>query len=668
MEFRKLFEPIIINGLEISNRTVMPAMGLAFTDRYEFNERYRAFYRERAGGGVGLMIIGPVAIDRVGSAPLMPGLFDDSFIPGFKKFNDELRRSTGVKTGTQLFQMGRNALSILTGMQPIAPSPVLGAMSPDMPREMNRDDIEEVKAAFAAGARRAREAGFDYVEIIACTGYLISQFLSPLTNRRTDEYGGGLGNRMRFGLEVIREVRSAVGSDFTVGIRVAGHDYMEGGHTNRESAAFCAAAEAAGIDSINVTGGWHETNIPQLTTDVPAGAYVYLARGIKEKVSVPVFASNRLGDPAVAEKALRSGSCDMVCWGRPLIADPELPSKVRSGRVNEIIPCIACNQGCFDSIFSGTPVCCVLNPRAGREHELAVKKTRRGKKIIVAGAGPAGMEFALTAASRGHHVTLYEKEPDAGGQINLAKKPPRKRDLQKIIESMQNRMKISGVTVRLGKALTPGIVKRSRPDILVVASGAEPVRLRVPGIDKAHVVSAWDILSEKVCGIGKNVAVIGGSATGCETAHFIASLGAPDAETLAFLMYHHAEEPGCINGLMHSSARKITVIEMAARIAGNVGRSARWSLIKSLRLHGVEFRPETTLIEITNDSVIVQGSRGRESIPADTVVLAVGARPQRSLAENISLNGTKIILIGDAKSPRKISDAVREGFEEALKV
>ncbi len=668
MDFTRLFEPITINGVHIQNRIVMPAMGMSFTDRYEFNDRYRAFYRERAHGGVGLMIIGPVAIDRVGSAPFMPGLFLDEHIAPFRKFTDELHRDTGVKLGTQLFQMGRNAFSIFTGLQPIAPSAVKSIISNEMPREMTLDDIEEVKQSFAKGAVRAGEAGFDYIEILGCTGYLISQFLSPLTNHRTDEYGGSLENRMRFGLEVIARVREAVGRNVFVGIRVAGNDFIEGGHTNMESALFCAEAEKAGVDAINVTGGWHETNIPQLTTDVPPGAYVYLAHGIKEKVHIPVFASNRLGDPCVAERALRSGSCDLVCWGRPLIADPELPRKAKEGRLDEATLCIACNQGCFDSIFMGTSVYCVLNPRAGREAETRLEKAKTQKKIAVAGGGPAGMEFALTAAQRGHRVTLYEKEEFLGGQVNLAMAPPRKAELGKITSSLKSRMEKAGVEVKLGIPLNAEEAKKTKPDLIAVATGALPIEITVPGADRPHVVSAWDVLMGKVPHIGTDVVIIGGNATGCETAHYIASLGAPDPDTLAFLMYHRAENTDTTMKLFHSSGRNITVIDMAEKIAGNVGKTSRWTLMKSLRLMGVIMSPKTRLIEITEHEVIVETTRGRKSIPASTVVMAVGSRSEDSLVKDLNGSGISVVIVGDAKTPRKITDAVREGFDEALKV
>ncbi|MCP4665641.1 MAG: FAD-dependent oxidoreductase, partial [Deltaproteobacteria bacterium] len=495
MELKKLFEPITIHHLDIKNRIVMPSMGLSYSNDYSFNDRYRAFYRERARGGVGLMTIGPLAIDRVGSAPFMPGLFEDSQVEPIKSFVDELHRETDVKVATQFLQMGRYTFSFLSGMTPIAPSAIRSKLTGETPREMTKEDIEEVKASYARAAVRAKEVGFDLIEILACTGYLISQFLSPVTNKRIDEYGGPIENRMRFGLEVIRTVREAVGDGMALAIRIAGNDFIKGGHTNTESSLFAAEAEKAGVHAVNVTGGWHETDVPQLTTNVPPGGFVYLARGVKDKVNVPVFASNRLGDPYVAEKALRSGACDMVCWGRPLIADPELPNKAKEGRFDEIIPCIACNQGCFDAIFSGTSVGCILNPRAGREEEFKVEKVKPGKRVLVAGGGPAGMEFALTAAQRGHEVTLYEKESQLGGQVNLAKAPPGKKEFQRLIDSMENRMALWGVDVNLGAELTRDMVKELEPDVLAVASGAKPMEIQVPGMDKSHVVSAWDVLT-----------------------------------------------------------------------------------------------------------------------------------------------------------------------------
>ena len=668
MEFKKLFEPIRINNLDIKNRIVMPSMGLAYSTDFTFNERLRAFFMERARGGVGLMTIGPFSIDRVGSVPIMVGLHEDKFIDPLKDFIDKAHRETDVKVTFQLLHMGRYAFSFLSGMTPMAPSPIPSKLTKETPREMTPEDMETVREAYVQAAIRAAATGVDFLEILTCTGYLMSQFLSPVTNKRTDQYGGTLENRMRFPLEVIGSVRKAIGKEMALGIRVAGNEFMKGGNTNRESALFSRAAEEAGVDAINVTGGWHETTVPQLTGNVPAGGFLYLARGIKEAVNIPVFASNRLGDPQVAERALRSGSCDMICWGGPLIADPDLPRKVQEGRLKEIVPCVACNQGCFDTIFSGNPVTCILNPLAGFEAYYKVERAETPKKIMIAGGGPAGMQFAITAAQRGHRVTLFEKEARLGGQVNLAGAPPGKAELLKLIKSMENRMDLLGVAVELNTLLTPDMVARKKPDLLVVATGAEPVSPDVPGAHLPHVVDAWDVLSEKIWDMGRDVVVVGGSATGCETAHFIAAMDVPDPETYTFLMLHQAEDGDYATSLLRLSGRRVTVIDMLPKLAGNVGKTARWSLMKSLKLLGVAQRPGTKLLEITKVAVVVETGDVQETIPADTVVMAAGVRSVNSLAEAIQDTGPELIEIGDAKKPGKITEAVRRGFLKALEV
>lgn len=667
MEFLKLFQPININGkLEVKNRIVLPALGLDYTRDYSFTEKFAAFYRARAHGGVGLMTVGPIAVDEVGGAPSMPQLFDDKNVEPLREFIDEMHSDTDVKVGTQLFHMGRYSYAFMWGKEPIAPSAIASKLTKHTPREMTYADIQETQQAFADAATRSAEAGFDYIEIIACTGYLLSEFLSPLTNHRTDEYGGSLENRMRFGVETIAKVRKAVGDSVAVGVRIAGNDFMDGGNTNTENAEFAAAAQKAGVDAINVTGGWHETTIPQLTTDVPPGVYTYLARGVKDRVDVPVFASNRLGNPYLAERTLRSGAADMICWARPIIADPELPNKVKEGRLDEIVTCIACNQGCFDAVFSQKPVHCVLNPMAGRENKYDVGKTAAAKKVMVAGGGPAGMEFAVTAAQRGHDVTLYEKDDRLGGQINLACTPPGKAEFHNLVESLENRMALSGVAVELGTCVTAETVASEKPDVLVVASGARELEIGVPGIDKPHVVSAWDLLAERVADIGENVVVVGGSATGCESAHFVAHMGTVDPETFTFLMYHAAEDTDFAKKLLHQSRRNITIIDMLPRLADNVGKTSRWSLMKGLRLSDVELRPNTKLLEITDDAVLVETEDGNESIPADTVIMAVGAVSVDELTREVGGNGVEVIAIGDAKEPRRIADAILEGFEGAV--
>jgi 2,4-dienoyl-CoA reductase (NADPH2) len=668
MKFIRLFEPITINQLIVKNRIVMPAMALFYTKDYTLTEKFRAFYRRRAAGGVGLMLVGPVAVGVAGSEPFMLGLFRDTQMESMKRFIDELHNDYDIKIGTQLMHKGYYAFSRMTGSIPIAASAVRCPLTGETPREMTIEDIEEVKRSFAQAAKRARDAGFDYLEIVMGGGYLISGFLSPLTNHRTDAYGGSIENRMRFGLEVIKVIRNTVGKDFPLGIRISPHDFMNGGNTNVEAAIFCSRAESVGIDAANLANGWHATQVPQITSDVPRAAFLYLARGIKEKVTIPVFVSGRLGDPVVAEKALRSGFTDMICWGRPLLADPELPNEVRDGKSREVTRCIACNEGCLDSLFSWSSVFCAVNPQTGHEDETKIKPAATKKKIFVVGGGPAGMEFALVARLRGHDVTLFEQSDGLGGQLCLASAVPGKREFFSAIESLTSRIEVAGVNVRLNTTVTSETVQEAQPDVLVVATGAKEQEVNVPGGNLRHVVRAQDILMENVPDVGKNVVIVGASGTGCEVAHFIAQMGLPEPDVVNFLIIHGAEEFEKIRSMILKPSRNITVIDMKERIASNVGLSARWPLLKKLRLMGVDIRSKTKLIAITEDSVVVQTDGGEETIPADTVIIAVGSRSVADLAREAEEKVTKVVVIGDAKEPRRISNAIQEGFYAALSI
>ena len=486
----------------------------------------------------------------------------------------------------------------------------------------------------------------DYVEIIAA--------------------GGCLSNRMRFGLEVIERVRHRVGNHTVLGIRLSGHDFMPRGNRAAESAEFGAAAEKAGADCISVTGAWHETYIPQITSDVPPGAFAHLARAVRERASVPVFASNRLGDPSVAEKVLHSGAADMFCWGRPLVADPDLSRKVATGRLKERISCVTCNQGCFDSIVAGAPACRPMNPRAGREAETEIRPAGRAKRIAVAGGGPAGMEYAITAARRGHEVVLYEKCKEAGGQLNLIAALPGKTEFNDVLKRFEGRMSAAAVRVRPDTALGPETVAETDPEV-VVATGARPMHLNVPGVDLPHVVDAWDLLAGSVASIGKQVVIVGGGSTGCEPALMVAKTGALGAQAFTFLAYHDADDLRKLRNLLYHTGRQITVVEAAERLADNAGPSTRWPPLKSLRRMGV--RLLTKVVEINRDGVTVETRGGRELIPADTVISAVGSRPVDDLSAFIEKNkGARVVVIGDAREPRKMLDAIREGFDAALNV
>ncbi len=396
-----LFTPITINGLEVKNRLFLPAMHLNMCRNYQVTDRLIAFYAERARGGAGMITVGYAAVDELSAHPLHIGAHRDEFLPGLARLAAAIREH-GARAAVQLNHAGRyNHSLLLGGRQPVAPSAVPSRLTGEAPRALEAGEIREIIDSFARAAQRVRQAGFDAVEILAGTGYLISEFLSPLTNRRTDEYGGSLENRMRFGLEVVRAVREKIGDDFPLVVRVNGNDFMPGGIGRRDLQAFAVRLVAAGADALCVNVGWHEAAVPQIVTKVPRGVFAYLARGIREAVTVPVIASHRINDPAVARQMLADGSCDAVAMGRALIADPFLPEKARSGREELIVHCVACGQGCFDNLFKMKAVECLCNPLAGREWETAVKRSPGRRKVLVAGGGPAGMSAAIAAAAAG---------------------------------------------------------------------------------------------------------------------------------------------------------------------------------------------------------------------------------------------------------------------------
>jgi len=587
---------------------------------------------------------------------------DDRFIPGLAALAQAVQ-TNGAKIAAQLYQAGRYAHSMLMGgKQSISSSPVRSKFTGETPRELTVPEIKQVQANFALAAGRLKRAGFDAVEVIASAGYLISQFLSPVVNRREDEYGGSFENRMRFGLEVAREVRRTVGPDFPVIFRVAGNEFMEGGLENKDAQVFCRELEKAGADLINVTGGWHETRVPQITMALPRGGYVYLARGIKQAVSIPVMACNRINDPVLADQILRDGLADLIGFARGLIADPELPNKALAGRFDEINRCIGCNQGCFDTLFTAQPVTCLVNARAGAEAKRSLSAAPRRKKVMVIGGGPAGMEAARVGALRGHNVVLYEKGKKLGGQLRLAAIPPGRGEFLTFGDYLEARLKTLNVAVHLGVEASSLQVEAEKPDALVLATGAVALIPPLKGIDGPNVRLAWDVLTGKA-DTGHEVVIIGGGAVGLETALFLAHKGALDAETLYFLMFKQAERFETLQSLLYQGVKKVTVVEMIKKLGQDIGTSTRWTILQDVSRMGIKTLTRTQAKEITREGVIAERDGKDLFLKGDTVVIAAGARPDNRLYEELKGRVAEVHLIGDAKSPRKVLEAVAEGFE-----
>jgi 2,4-dienoyl-CoA reductase (NADPH2) len=472
---------------------------------------------------------------------------------------------------------------------------------------------------------------------------------------------------MRFGVEVAEKIRRAVGTDYPVIMRLAGNDFMEGGNTNREAKIFAAALEKAGVDLFNVTGGWHETRIPQLTMSVPRQAYIYLAKGIKSSVSVPVLASNRINDPAVGEDILQRGDADLVTMARALIADPELPNKAHDGKGHQIYHCVACNQGCFDNIFKSVPATCLVNPRAGREGELPIVPATYSKHVLVIGGGPAGMKAACTAAERGHRVTLIEKQASLGGQLLLNRLIPGRDELVTAAADLANNLNALNVTVRLNTEADLSFVKELNPDAVVVATGAKPMVPDIPGVDKPNVIQAWDILAEKKTA-GKKVVIIGGNAVGLETALYLSSQGTLSAEVLHFLMINRAESFETLMRLLDSGDRNVTVVEMSNKVGQDIGASTRWSVLAEIGRLGVTVLKKATAMGIRDGGLEIEKQGKTDLLAADTIVLAVGSTPENTLADEAGSLVPEAYVVGDAEQPGHALDAIREGFLAGLKI
>ncbi len=665
-----IFEPIMINQLHVKNRIYMPAMHLGMAVDFEVSDPLVAFYTERARGGAGLICVGYATVDEFSGNTTNIGAHKDTFIPGLSRLAKAIKEN-GARSAVQLNHAGRYNFSFfLNGQQPVAPSAIASRMTKETPRALTIPEIRTVVERFAQAAGRVQAAGFDAVEILSGTGYLISEFLSPLTNQREDEYGGSLENRMRFGLEVMQAIRHTVGPHFPVIVRMNGNDFMKGGQDRRELQTYARALQETGrVDALSINVGWHEARVPQITTAVPRGAFAYLARAIKTRVTIPVIYGHRVNDPATARDLLLDDMCDMVAMGRSLIADPDLPEKARQNRETEIVHCVACAQGCFDNLFKLKSVECLCNPKAGHEAECReMAQAATPKVVAVVGGGAAGMRAALTAAERGHRVHLYEVSDQLGGQLHLAAAPPGRNEFAELARDLANQVAISPVKVHLNTTVDEKQFLKDRLDHVILATGGQPITPPIAGIDRDHVVQAWDILRHRVR-TGRRVVVIGGGAVGVETALFLAERGTLSGEALKFLMVNQAEPIEDLYELAVNGTKEVTLIEMIDRIGQGLGKTTRWTLLQDMQRTAVKVMPATKALEITPDGVMVETGNGRrQELPADTVVLGVGTQPFHPLAATLEKLQIPYTTVGDADQVATAFEAMHSGFRAGLAI
>jgi 2,4-dienoyl-CoA reductase (NADPH2) len=665
-----LFAPLPLGFLTLRNRIVMGSMHTGLEDRARDYPRLAAYFAERARGGVGLIVTGGVSPNRSGwIAPFAGKLSVDREVGRHRLVTDAVH-AEGAHVCMQILHAGRY------GYHPfiVAPSKIKAPINRFTPSELSPRAIEEQIADFARTATLARIAGYDGVEIMGSEGYLLNQFISPRTNHRTDEWGGSRANRCRFPLDVVRRVRAAVGADFIIVFRVSGLDLVAGGNTFDDSTWLLGELERAGVTLIDTGIGWHEARVPTIAGMVPRAAFSWVTARIKAATRLPVIATNRINDPAVAEQLLAEGVADLVSMARPLLADPELPNKAASGRDAEINTCIACNQACLDRIFEGKDATCLVNPRAARETELVLTRATKPVRVCVVGAGPAGLACAVAAAQCGHDVTLFEQESEIGGQFRFAREVPGKEEFHETLRYFRVQLAKLGVQVRLGTRVSAETLIAGGFDEIVVAAGVRPRMPAIPGIDHAKVISYPDLLSGRR-EAGQRVAIVGAGGVGFDVATFLTTHRAASGHEAT---RQYCEEWGIdmelqsAGGLLpapkkQSASRVVYLLQRkTARPGATLGKTTGWAHRVALQARGVDMRGGISYRSIDDQGLHITGPGGNETLDVDSVIICAGQESCIDVISGLPSN-QHVRVIGGARLAAELDAerAIREGTELA---
>ncbi|OJI93155.1 2,4-dienoyl-CoA reductase (NADPH2) [Planktotalea frisia] len=647
-----MLAPLDLGFTTLKNRVLMGSMHTGLEESKDWN-RVAEFYAERARGEAALIVTGGMSPSKEGGVfPGAAGLFSDEDIANHKIVTDRVHDADG-KIAMQILHAGRYAY----GPECVSASAVKSPISPFPPKELDEEGIEKQINDFVVAATRAQQAGYDGVEIMGSEGYFLNQFLVTHTNKRTDRWGGSYENRMRLPVEVVRRVREAVGTDFIIIYRLSMIDLVPNGSTFDEVITLAKAVEEAGATIINTGIGWHEARIPTIATSVPRAAFTWVTKKLMGEVSIPVITSNRINTPEVAEDVISSGAADMVSMARPFLADAEFVSKAMAGKADHIAPCIACNQACLDHTFGGKMTSCLVNPRACHETELTIEPALSVKKVAVVGAGPAGLSTAITAAERGHSVTLFDRADEVGGQLNMAKQVPGKEEFWGLVDWYRTMLETSGVEVRLNTEASADMLAEF--DEVIIATGVVPRDVGIPGQDMPNVLSYIDVLRGKA-EVGKRVAIIGAGGIGFDVAETLVHDGtSPTVDLEAWKEEWGVGDPSETRGGLapagpqpEAPAREVTLLQRKASKHGKgLGKTTGWIHRAALKMKNVKMIGGVNYERVEEGGLYVSYGEARENpelLEVDTIVLCAGQLPDRSLADALEAKGVACHVIGGA--------------------
>ncbi len=669
--FPHLLAPLDLGFTSLPNRVLMGSMHTGLEDRAKDFPKLAAYFAERARGGVGLIVTGGIAPNAAGWTKPFAGTLSGRRHLARHRLVTGAVHDAGGRVCMQVLHTGRYAYHPLA----VAPSRLKAPISPFTPRALSDRGVARQVAAFVRCAALAREAGYDGVEVMGSEGYLINQVLAARTNRRGDRWGGRWENRKRLPLEIVSQTRAAVGRDFIIIYRLSMLDLVEGGSDWAEIVELARGVQSAGATIINTGIGWHEARIPTIATMVPRAAFTWVTRRLKAEVDIPLVTSNRINDPAVAERVLAAGDADLVSMARPLLADPEFVAKAAAGRADEINSCIACNQACLDFVFENRVASCLVNPRAGRETELAYRPAAAAKRVAVVGAGPAGLACAAIAGRRGHRVTLLESADRIGGQFNMAKRIPGKEEFHETLRYYARELALAGVEVRLGQAATAEVLAAGGFEEVVLATGVSPRVPSIPGLGHPMVLGYVDVLLAGAA-VGERVAIIGAGGIGFDVAEFLShdAAHAPTSLDIPAFMREWGIDMtltargGLVPQAEPRSPREIWLLQRKPTPPGrDLGKTTGWVHRLTLKRRGVRMLAGVTYERIDDAGLTIAWNGESRLVAVDTVVVCAGQEPRRELAPALESRGLRTHVIGGARVATELdaARAIREGAEVA---